>query len=141
MTMEDARNLLNSALEWVKESFEYFQYTLMEGDWLAALLYVSLLLIILFVILAVLFNGWEMFLSNMPYLTSHPFGLPPSRNYLVRIQGSDAYDFTWKYPYLLVQGSRYRFNTYVIDKDDPMRFQTANGTIFEFEKKPEMIRS
>jgi hypothetical protein len=84
---------------------------------------------------------WELFLSNMPYLSTHPIGLPPSRKYLVRVENSEAYEFSWSYPYLVVGGSRYRFNKYVIDKDNPLRFQTANGTLFEFVRNPETIRS
>jgi hypothetical protein len=139
--VDEISELWARALEWIRESLDYLRFSLMEGDWLTALLIAFLLLVLLFVILAVLVNFWELFLSNMPYLSTHPIGLPPSRKYLVRVENSEAYEFSWSYPYLIVGGSRYRFNKYVIDKDNPLRFQTANGTLFEFIRNPETIRS
>jgi hypothetical protein len=133
---EQATTLWNRMLELIRESVDYFKYSLIEGDWLTALLFVFVILIILFVLMVIIANLWEAFLANLPYLVSHPFGLPPSRRYLVRVGSAEALEYTWKYPYLIVGGSRYRFNKYVIDKDNPLKFQTSNGTLFEFEKKP-----
>lgn len=120
----------------LQSGLQFLQQTLLEGDWIAALLCFLLLMACLFLVFAFLIKCWHWALSALPVISTHPLRWPSSRRFQVRIEGSPPYDFSWKYPYLISDGSRYRFDKHVVDSENRRKFRTYTGTTFEFVRRP-----